>query len=290
MVMVTSGSLLPMARNIATRISQQFIGRSLSLICDSFYHQFGSTYRPMCGDITRHEHHTKFYNVHAMMEQLLGESSKKKACGPPPPPPGKVDNAENNRNYALEDLEDLATYHERKYLDAKNKQGGGDDNNNKQKKREVLPWRHESYPLLRIEEKNDYSYMPNNFRSRFVRRLVACRELNLSPLQAIPIPFFAQSWESTLANNFKTAFELALIELLTSTFHDDEVSHVKIGQSITYCNKKVDNGNSLEDNEYLNRMLDKNLIAKYQHINTDNLHLTLSINPIEANLESIFLV
>ena len=273
-----------MARNLATRISQQSIGPPLSLVYDSFHHQlFDTTYRsPTCGYITRHDHHTNFYN-----QQLLSESSMKKACGPTPI---KV----NNINYALQDPADSAGNTMREDTDscsgyAKNKQGDG-DNNDKQKKREVLPWRHESYPLLRIEEKNDYSNMPNNFRSRFVRRLVACRELNLSPLQAIPIPFFALNWESTLANNFKTAFELALIELLTSTFHDDEVSHVKIGQSITYCNKKVDNENSLEDNEYLNRMLDKNLIAKYQHINTNNLHLTLSINPIEANLESIFAV
>ena len=44
------------------------------------------------------------------------------------------------------------------------------------------------------------------------------------------------------------------------------------------------------DAEYLSRMLDKNLIAKYQTLNTDNLHLKLSIRPIEATLEHIFAV
>jgi len=81
-----------------------------------------------------------------------------------------------------------------------------------------FPWRHEADPPARIEAKDDLSGMPNNFRSRFVRRLVACRELNLTPLDAISIPFYSRAWEEELANNFKGAFELALQELLKRYF------------------------------------------------------------------------
>jgi len=165
-----------------------------------------------------------------------------------------------------------------------------------------FPWRHEADPPARIEAKDDLSGMPNNFRSRFVRRLVACRELNLTPLDAISIPFYSRSWEDELANNFKGAFELALQELLRSVLHckvevkgdAGEQGVLSIDTSIKSDstendgNDKVDT-NSIEDNAYLNQMLDKKLIEKY-NINTDNMNVKLSIKPIEANLETIFAI
>ena len=64
----------------------------------------------------------------------------------------------------------------------------------KQQQQTFFPWRHESTETARLLEKDDFSGMPNNFRVRFVRRLVACRELNMTALDAIPIPFYARGW------------------------------------------------------------------------------------------------
>ena len=166
----------------------------------------------------------------------------------------------------------------------------------------LFPWRHEADPPSRISEHDDLSGMPNNFRSRFVRRLVACRELNLTPLDAISIPFYSRQWEDELANNFKGAFELALQELLKSVFHckvevngdAGEQGVLSVDTSMKPDNTdddgddKVDT-NSVEDNAYLNQMLDKKLIEKF-NINTDNMHVKLSIKPIEGTLETIFAV
>jgi len=165
-----------------------------------------------------------------------------------------------------------------------------------------FPWRHEADPPARVEAKDDLSGMPNNFRSRFVRRLVACRELNLTPLDAISIPFYSRQWEVELANNFKGAFELALQELLKSVFHCKVEVKGDVGEqgvlsldtsmkSDTHSDDGDDkvNANSIEDNAYLNQMLDKKLIDKF-NINTDNMHVKLSIKPIEGTLETIFAV
>lgn len=171
--------------------------------------------------------------------------------------------------------------------------------NNDQQTPGYFPWRHDSEVPTRILEKNDFSGMPNNYRSRFVRRLVACRELDISPLAAIgPIPFFARSWETEMANNFAIAFELALEELLKSIFHEDRIQVknrraddqvIIVDSSVkSDADSDVDTSNNLDKNEYLNSMMDKKLIAKYQSVNTDNFHLKLSIKPTEAILESIF--
>lgn len=157
-----------------------------------------------------------------------------------------------------------------------------------------FPWRHESRPPARLLEYDDLSGMPNNFRGRFVRRLVSCKELNLSPWDAMPIPFFARGWEEELANNFKSAFEYALEELLSS-IHRGTVPVRRDGGVISIdTSKKVNastESNLIENNEYLFRMLDKRLIAKYQSIDPDSHHLKLSIGPIKnTNLELIFTV
>jgi len=157
-----------------------------------------------------------------------------------------------------------------------------------------FPWRHESRPLARLLEYDDLSGMPNNFRGRFVRRLVSCKEMNLSPWDAMPIPFFARGWEEELANNFKSAFEYALEELLSS-IHRGTVPVRRDGGVISIDTSKKDKAstesNLIENNEYLHRMLDKRLIAKYQSFDPDNHHLKLSIGPIKnTNLELIFTV
>ena len=86
-------------------------------------------------------------------------------------------------------------------------------------KRPVLfPWRHESTPPARVLEQIDFSGMPNNCRARFVRKLIAARELNISFWEVLPFPFYTHEWENELASNFSMAFGLALQELLCSLF------------------------------------------------------------------------
>ena len=45
-----------------------------------------------------------------------------------------------------------------------------------------------------------------------------------------------------------------------------------------------------ENDDYLNRMIDKNLLAIYQAVDADKLHLKLSMRPVSATLEHIFTV
>jgi len=176
-----------------------------------------------------------------------------------------------------------------------------------------FPWRHESTPTARILENDDLSCMPNNFRARFIRRLVASKELNLPALQAIPLPFYTHEWETELAINFQTAFGFALEELLSSVFrgrvpvkNDDGGISIDTSMMNVVNNKEDDEDNNplskrddandddtdnlLENNSYLKSMFDKKLLAKYQSINPDNLQLKLSVQPIESTLQSIFAV
>jgi hypothetical protein len=83
-----------------------------------------------------------------------------------------------------------------------------------------FPWRHESDLQARFDAKDDLSGMPNNFRARFVRRLISCKQLNLSTFDALPILFFAHQWEEELAENFKMAFSAAMEELLFSIYQE----------------------------------------------------------------------
>jgi hypothetical protein len=156
-----------------------------------------------------------------------------------------------------------------------------------------FPWRHESDLPARFDAKDDFSGMPNNFRARFVRRLVSCKELNLSTFDALPIPFFARQWEEELAENFKMAFSAAMEELLFSIYRgvvpvitDGGIISIDTSQRVTGSGDV----NMLVNNEYLIRMMDRALIAKYQSFNADKSHLKLRILPMEANLENIFAV
>ena len=164
----------------------------------------------------------------------------------------------------------------------------GDDKSNMSA---YFPWRHESQPTKRLLEKNDFSGMPNNFRARLIRRIVSCRELNTSMLEAIPVPFFTHNWESELVANFTQAFLLAFSELISSTFQ----TPVKNEQGIISLDSGERNINNeanvlLEEDAYLNRMMDKKLLAMYQAVSADKLRLKLSIRPVEATLEHIFTV
>jgi hypothetical protein len=68
---------------------------------------------------------------------------------------------------------------------------------------DYFPWRHKSNLPSRIADKDDLSAMPNNFRARFVRRMIAGRELNLSFWDILPLGF-ERGWEEELASNFAT--------------------------------------------------------------------------------------
>merc|ERR1712032_1125883 len=97
----------------------------------------------------------------------------------------------------------------------------------------IFPWRHESTPPDRILEEDDLSGMPNNTRARFIRRLVACRTLHLSFIEALPLPFYKFAWEADLAANFATAFGFALSELLKGIFNGKvEVKNEIIGVTV----------------------------------------------------------
>ena len=82
-----------------------------------------------------------------------------------------------------------------------------------------FPWRNESSLPQRLLDQDDYIGMPNNFRACFLRRLIACQELSLHPVNAMSLPFgYVQEWEEELADNFSNAFELGLEELLNGVF------------------------------------------------------------------------
>ena len=165
------------------------------------------------------------------------------------------------------------------------------------------PWRHERDLPPRFLEKDDLSGMPNNFRARLLRRLVACRELNISAFEALPLPFgLAHTWEDNLAHNFAKAFGVALEELLTSIFPgatvyvmnaEGDPSSISIDSSVrdeAGEEGSADANNLVENNDFLDNMIDKNLIAKYASIDPEKMHLKLSIRPMKIALQHIFAV
>ncbi|KAL3789327.1 hypothetical protein ACHAWO_000357 [Cyclotella atomus] len=177
-----------------------------------------------------------------------------------------------------------------------------------------FPWRHSPNLPLRIAEKDDLSGMPNNFRARFVRRMIAGRELNLSLWDVLPLGF-ERGWEEELAGNFATAYGMALCELLKSVFGvpvnndyvtismDSSIKDLDVEQETnqmaattktdsTYQSEVGDNPMNvpLIDNEYLNSMLDKNLLARYQLVDRESIHVKLSIKPISAMVQHIFAI
>ncbi len=81
-----------------------------------------------------------------------------------------------------------------------------------------------------------------------------------------------------LANNFKIAFGLAFEELLSSIYRETILVVRGDGDLITMGTSdriagSGEDANLLENNEYLNRMLDKCLIASYQSFDADNHYL-----------------
>eukprot|EP01083_Nonionella_stella_P200250 733545_1 len=158
-----------------------------------------------------------------------------------------------------------------------------------------FPWRHDSLPPDRILEHEDFSgqYNPTKIDPPILRKLIAARELNIPLSQIIPVPFHTHEWESDLAINMAVGFEFAIAELLQSLFkvpvkNDNGIVSID-------CSANNDNNNSLADcsesNEYLHGMMDKKLISEYNNgIDTENMQLKLSLQPIEAKLEHIFAI
>ncbi|EED90836.1 predicted protein [Thalassiosira pseudonana CCMP1335] len=170
-----------------------------------------------------------------------------------------------------------------------------------------FPWRHSPTTPTRVLDGDDLSGMPNNFRARLVRKIIASRELNRTFWEVVPVPFYVHEWEGELASNFTTAFSLGLEELLRTVFKvpvkndypvisvDTSVS-IKVRDDDDVVADATDTSNddnedtSVETNEYLNVMFDKKLLQQYKHINPQNTQLKLTIRPLEATLCSIFAV
>ena len=85
---------------------------------------------------------------------------------------------------------------------------------------QVFPWRHESILPDRALERNHYSgtFNPTATDPPILRKLIAARELNIPIWNVMPVPFYRNEWEVTLANNFAVAFQFAAVELLRSSF------------------------------------------------------------------------
>ncbi len=82
----------------------------------------------------------------------------------------------------------------------------------------VFPWRHDSSLPERVLERNDLSgpFNPTARDPKFLRKIIAARELNIPIWDALPIPLHKNSWEVTLADNFAVAFSFATEELFRS--------------------------------------------------------------------------
>jgi hypothetical protein len=162
--------------------------------------------------------------------------------------------------------------------------------------------------------------MPNNVRAKFVRKLIAIREMNLSFWDALPIlpmvlPGYRHEWERELSSNFEIAFRLALEELLCTLFSDNgfdgsdgsEVVHnenhcLSIDTSKMTARRKNASADtadandettktssqsaSIESNDYLNQMIDQTLLQKYQQLDLQHLQLKLTIKPIPNDNDS----
>ena len=76
-----------------------------------------------------------------------------------------------------------------------------DESHSTKQPNDYFPWSHTPHLPRRFEEKDDLSGMPNNLRARFVRRMIAGRELNLGFWDIVPLPF-EREWEAELASNF----------------------------------------------------------------------------------------
>ncbi|KAL7491435.1 hypothetical protein ACHAWT_000779 [Skeletonema menzelii] len=151
--------------------------------------------------------------------------------------------------------------------------------------------------------------MPQNFRARLVRRLIAAKELNLSVWHALPslLPFLEQQrpWEEELAGNFSVAFGLAMKELMETLFpannavryNEENQSLSLLVESVALAQSNTNNSNSIsiQQNNYLNNMVDSLLLQQYQHLqnlqqNLPNISIHLTLKPIRAQLKNIFAI
>ena len=173
-----------------------------------------------------------------------------------------------------------------------------------------FPWRHSATPLPRIQNNDDYSGMPNNVRAKFVRKLIAIREMNLSFWDALPIlpallPGYRHEWERELSTNFGIAFRLALEELLCTLFSDNGSDGGEVVHNENHCisidtskmmtrrkndaaaasveldaNEKTTKTSESASNDYLSQMIDQTLLQKYQQLDLQHLQLKLTMRPI----------
>lgn len=99
--------------------------------------------------------------------------------------------------------------------------------------RSIFPWRHNSSLPERILERNDLSgsFNPTARDPKFLRKIIAARELNIPIWDALPIPLHRNDWEVTLANNFASAFTFAMEELFRSVFR----GMIPVPMSIQFC-------------------------------------------------------
>src|SRR5210317_861047 len=181
-----------------------------------------------------------------------------------------------------------------------------------------FPWRHSATPLPRIQNNDDYSGAPNNVRAKFVRKLIAIREMNLSFWDALPIlpmvlPGYRHEWERELSTNFGIAFRLALEELFRTlfsnngsdgdgdgAFHDEnQCLSIDASKMMTRrknaaaaasveldANEKTTKTSESANNDYLNQMIDQTLLQKYQQLDLQHLQLKLTMRPIPDDDDS----
>lgn len=158
--------------------------------------------------------------------------------------------------------------------------------------------------------------MPNNVRAKFVRKLIAIREMNLSFWDALPIlpmvlPGYRHEWERELSTNFEIAFRLALEELLCTLFSDNGSDGSEVVHDENHCEISIDTSKmmnrknaaaelddndettktssqsaSIESNDYLNQMIDQTLLQKYQQLDLQHLQLKLTMRPIPDDDDS----
>ena len=151
-----------------------------------------------------------------------------------------------------------------------------------------FPWRHSPDPPARFRDADDLSGMPNNWRGRTLRRMLACRELGITPLESLKLPFgFTHQWEDELGSNFATAFKLGLAELISRAAFRGRLDVEQLSE---------DDDDHDDKGAYLNAMFDERLLEKYRSFDSDAdddaglLRVRLSVRPIEARLQHIFVV
>lgn len=117
-----------------------------------------------------------------------------------------------------------------------------------------FPWRHVSAlePLPRVLEEDDLSGLPLNTRSKFVRKVLAARELDVPWLHIL----FTKSWENELAQQFSWAFRRAVAGALSRTFQvpidkieDEESGFIKIDTTVLTSTLKSTENISVDESD-----------------------------------------